>query len=424
MFYGITSHLIALGFILLLAGILWVASASNRIAYDYVVGRQFALLLALIALGSMDISTRLFTVPNLYRIQFVFVILEAIFALRMTASILRFTREFSGRVAGGVAIATVLTVAFTPWTWIETRGLSLAVSVLLPFVYGLSAFLIGSRVHQMRGNRVGASRERMRFLYVSGATFAATAIAYLIESSSSHGLEVQWSRSLNLVLIFFLVRMFFKNRRARILFSDSLPISEHHRETSRTDASALNGWMVAVQLAPPQSWMGKGRDGQRPGRFAEQNVQSHICSALEAHGAKIVRMTESVTYFFFASDTTVVVDAIAGLDNVAEKLSDRILFDTDEGIGRPVLSFKAAILFGALRPSNQGADWETVGAVDMFVEAERLLAQADESTDGDESSGKAKSAVIVQAREFSAFQRLTPKLTLIAQPTHALRAVA
>jgi hypothetical protein len=423
LFYGITSHLIALGFILLLAGILWVASARNRIAYDYVVGRQFALLLALISLGSMDISSRMVTVPNLYRIQFVFMILEAVFVLRMTGSILRFTRQFSGRVALGVCMATVLMVALTPWTWIETKGLDFAVSVLLPFVYGLSAFLIGSRVLEMRRMRVGASRERMRFLYISGFTFASTALAYIVESSMLHGLEVQWSRSLNLVTIFFLVRMFFKNRRSRVFFTDSLPLSEYHR---RAEPPVLNGWLVSVQLGSPESWL-RTRHGQRPGRFAEQNIWSHVFTAMQAFGATVVRRSDRGAEFFFVGDASRVVEALNGFERSIRAICECILLDTDEGVRHPVLCLRAAVVSGALRPSwisgNGSAEghqpaWESVGTTDLFHSAADLLSEIESAEAGDD-----KPTVVVREQDSTAFRSLSARIRLVVRQVSPTKSV-
>lgn len=359
-FDGLTRNLIFSGLLLLLAGILWAASVDNRIAYDYVVGRQFALVLALISLLSMDISTRQLTVPAAYRLNFLMLLLEAFFVLRMTASILRLTRSTSWTLAAGLVTAGVLVFFLTPWLWIEAKGLKLLTSVALPLIYGASAILIGHRAISIYRNRGDASIDRVQFLFISAGVFFATAIAYFAESSLNHALEVKWSRALNIVIIYSLVRLYIRSRRRKITFIDSLPVSRHH--INKKDGSELRGWIIEVRLSSPRKWINSNKNPQIDSGTIKA-VLSHLWTIIQLHGGEIVKHDGHSFHAFFehkadGSDPTRVSNALDDLEAALRVLNSQLKIEAPEGSFHPTIHFRASVVKGSAQPiwANEGRD--------------------------------------------------------------------
>ena len=230
-FSGLALNLLAFGFFILLARILWRASAARRMNYDYIAGAQFALVLALISAVSIDLSLRWMTVFEYYRLCFVLYVWEAVFLVRLTLSFLRATRASSIAQAMTLLVASVALFVFTPALWIERTGMTLMTTYVFPLVYGLSALALGYRAWEMLKQKRAsgpASAERVEFLFLSFYCVGATAIAYLWEASRSHGIEVQWSRWLNLATVYLLVRL--ATRREAIVIQSGLASSAEARE--------------------------------------------------------------------------------------------------------------------------------------------------------------------------------------------------
>lgn len=359
-FDGLTRNLIFSGLFLLLAGILWAASVDNRIAYDYVVGRQFALVLALISLLTMDITTRQLTVPTAYRLNFLMLLLEAFFVLRMTASILRLTRSMTWNLAAGLVTAGVLIFFFTPWLWIEARGLKLLTSVALPIIYGACAILIAHRAISIYRNRGNASLDRVQFLFISAGVFFATAIAYFAESSLNHALEVKWSRALNIVLIYCLVRLYIRSRRRKITFIDSLPVSRHH--TSTGQGSELRGWLIEIRLSSPRNWIQSHKNPQIDSGTIRA-VLSHLWTIIQVHGGAIVKHEGHSFHVFFehkadGSDLTSVSSVLDDLEAALRVLNTQLKIEAPEGSFHPMITFLASVVKGSAQPTwtNEGRD--------------------------------------------------------------------
>jgi hypothetical protein len=216
-FSGVTRHLIGLGLFLLLARILWSSSRGGQLAYDYIVGAQFSLLLAVISIASMDITLRVLNVGAFYSLYFVLLILEIVFVFRLTAAFLRSSRSMSKLQFAMLVVLSSLIYLFTPWIWIESRGIYLMTTLVLPFAYGISAIFVGYRAMHMLRQVKGASRERVEFLFISSYSLGLTAVCYAIESYKNPGSEFHWSRSLNLITIYFLIRLIARNQQPKQL---------------------------------------------------------------------------------------------------------------------------------------------------------------------------------------------------------------
>lgn len=364
-FDDLTQNLMFAGLFLLLAGVLWAASADNRIAYDYVVGHQLALTLALIALVSMDITARQFSVPTYYRLRFVLLLLEAFFVLRMTASILRLTRSSSWLLAAGIGAGTLLLMAGTPWTWIENSGLMLLNSTFLPAVYAVCAVLVANRAVRMYRNRGDASIDRVQFLIISACTFFATSAAYVVESSMRHALEVEWSRALNLVTIFCLVRLYIRSRRRKMTFIDSLPISRHHQQSAE---SPVHGWLVRVQLSSPRTWI-QSKKNPYVDAGPVNAVVSHLWTIMQACGGEIVGHKGHCFDVLFEHNETV-TKALRDLHTALPALCQRVKLEAPEGSFHPTISFHATIVKSSAEPV-----WND-GQPTWNVAPERTLAES------------------------------------------------
>lgn len=415
-FYGITRNLILTGLFLLLAGVLWAASVNNRIAYDYVVGRQLALMLALISLASMDISMRYFSVPTTYRLQFVLLALEGLFILRMTSSILRLTRASSWKLALGIAGTACALFFFTPWMWIESRGLTLLTSFILPIAYGASALFVGHRAIQMYRNRGEASLDRIQFLFISTYALGATAIAYVIESASSHALEVQWSRSLNLITIYCLVRMFIRSRRTKITLVDSLPPSQYHKGGPLPEK--VEGWLVHIQLSAPKSWV-QTKQNHHGDPTTIHSVFSHLWPIIQLHGGEVVHHEKHGFQALFAYEkngagTSHVMTALKDLELALRYFSERVKIEAPEGSFRPQISFNAAIARSSAQPL-----WSQDGErqiVDWSVPKMRLPPEIEAQSE--------KPLILVSAGDSGEFSSLPENLSLKEISSSRLHLVA
>lgn len=416
-FDGLTRNLIFTGLFLLLAGILWAASADNRIAYDYVVGRQLALMLALISLLSMDITSRQLSVPTVYRLHFVLLLLEGFFVLRMTASILRLTRSSSWKLAAGLLAGAVLVFLLTPWGWIETSGLKLMNSIVLPCVYGVSAILIGHRAISMYRNRGDASIERVQFLFISSGAFIAAAGAYFIESSLRHALEVEWSRALNFVTIYFLVRMYIRSRRRKITFIDSLPVSKHHADG--VEGSQIHGWLLQIRLSSPRTWI-KSKKNPQIDAGTVNAVLSHVWTIMQVHGGEIVKHDGHCFHVFFehrngGNEVMAVKNALHDLEAALRILGERLKIEAPEGAFHPQMSFHATVV-----KASAQAIWKVDGEVrrpSWNVHPSAVLTETHEEHNG-------RSEVVMSAEDAAHFSDLPESIALKKVPDKAIDLVA
>ncbi|MGE0630994.1 MAG: hypothetical protein AB7O96_01210 [Pseudobdellovibrionaceae bacterium] len=210
MFFGLTRHLIALGLFLILARILWSASAASRGAYDYIAGAQFALVMALISVASVDLMHRVIIVSDYYRIYFILMLWEAVFLIRMTMAFLRASRHFSKWQAIAFSAASILAFFLVPPIWIENYGMAAMTKGILPITYALCALILSARTFWTRKQRQTdsrISRERLEFLLFASSMMWLTAASYLWEATHNPGLDVHWSRLFNVVTIYLLVRI-------------------------------------------------------------------------------------------------------------------------------------------------------------------------------------------------------------------------
>lgn len=237
-FSGLTRHLITFVLFLLLGRILWTSSAGNQSAYDYITGAQFAFLMAVISLNSMDIAARLLPVAAQFRVTFLLLFLEAVFVFRLAVSFLRATRSWSVFSLCTLAISAIVVYALPNWLWIESSGIRLMTLVALPGIYGICALALGIRAVQMLLARVESSRARIGFLLSACFSMAATAFSYALESGFKSGSDVTWSRIVNVVTVYLVVRLVTRVARAQSASVSRLPSASESRHSASAHKAA------------------------------------------------------------------------------------------------------------------------------------------------------------------------------------------
>lgn len=205
MFTGITRHLVILALFLFLARFLMNAAARDASSYDFIVGAQFTLLLGTISLLATHLLTPFLTVPGFYRFFFLLLFWEGYFVIRLTLAFLRVRREISARSTYALIVLS-LGLSFVSPFWIESVGLSYLTSIFLPSIYGACALFVGWRAHRISQSPGKASQLRVNFLFSQFFCLGIIAICYFIESRNFPATEVYWSRALNFIVVYFLIR--------------------------------------------------------------------------------------------------------------------------------------------------------------------------------------------------------------------------
>lgn len=343
-FASTSRHLIALALFLLIAGFMWSVSTASR-TRDYAVGTQLALLIALISLVSVDLSLRVFNVSNFESVFFTLLVLEGVFVTRLTWTVLRGSRESSILEGGLLLAATFMIFIGVPAQWIESVGASVMTSAVLPLVYLMCAMAVGTRLVRMLTRPHFASRTRIEFLIVSAISMAATGISYFVESSQNSGFNVTWSRWINFVILFGLVRVFTKSNKTKGSLIELSPTSRFHRAEALPEK--VEGWLMHLDILKFST------DSQ-----VMSTILSHLWTITQLNDGDVVKAdTRSLTVLFEKrADGGESLDMVHALSEMAKCLKDLevrlpIVF-ADRSYETSIL-FRAAALRGAIVPSWQ-----------------------------------------------------------------------
>lgn len=372
-FASTSRHLIALALFLLIAGFMWSVSTASR-TRDYAVGTQLALLIASISLVSVDLSLRVFNVANFQSVFFTLLVLEGLFVARLTWTVLRGSRE-SSILEGGLLLATTFLVfVCVPPHWIESVGAGVMTSAALPLVYLICAIAVGARLVRMLTRPHFASRTRIEFLIVSAVSMSATGVAYFIESSQNSGFNVSWSRWINFVILFGLVRVFTKSNKTKGSLIELAPASRYHK--METPPARVEGWLLHLDILKFST------DTQ-----VMSTILSHLWTITQLNDGVVVRAeNRSLTAVFEKRpDGSESLDLIHALSEMAKCLKDLeerlpIVF-ADRSYETSIL-FRAAALRGAIVPTWQQGEtglsrlpiWKEAEGSPSFAAVQLLLA--------------------------------------------------
>jgi len=342
-FFFLTRYLIATGLFLLLAAILWSVSFADRTSPAYVVGAQFALLIALNSLVSMDMSSRVLNVASYHSLYFLLLFWELIVVVRYTMVTLGVSRRLHFKQAVLLLVASVAVTVLTPQAWLVAKGLSLVTSFLLPLVYALCAAAVGARVWGFRNTVAPISRERFNFLILTAAALGITALSYAAEAFHSSGFDVSWSRWLNFATLYLLVRRFTRRQQAKVSLIETLPVSRFHRLAVLPEQ--VEGWILHLEV------LKFGSDHQ-----VMNTVLSHLWSIVQLRGGEMIRTDRNAIVALFAheddgAETGALVRALADMAKCLRDLEKRFQVILPEGSFTASILFRAAVVRGATRPS-------------------------------------------------------------------------
>ncbi len=407
---GITRHLVALGMFLLFSRILRVASAANQYAYDYIVGSQFALLLSTISLISGDYSTRLLSVNAFDRFFFYLVCLEGVFVVRLALAILRSERWLSLRTSAFMTLFSVVLLFFVPIEWIREHGLIFMPAYVLPVCYLSAALLVGLRAREVFSRTNAASTGRIEFLTVACFTLAITGVSYFIESWHAPEAETHWSRYLNLITFYLLVRCLAKDYRMAVQLVESAPVSKYHKQQKLPQS--IEGWVLMIDLRKSEHLFRAGASRSNGGAIVNA-VVSHLWSVIHGAGGQVLQSEGDSLVALFEKDASnnenrQLLAAIAGLDSCLKDLSTRLKDALPEGTFLPALTFRASAVRGAVRPVWKSTGdvrlpaWIEAGNGNAFVDGARIM-DLDRSVDAE-----GESLVIFKSEEAEFFQQEVP----------------
>lgn len=341
-FVSTSRHLIGLALFLLIAGFMWSVSAASR-TRDYAVGTQLALLIALISLISVDLSLRVFNVANFQSVFFTLLVLEAVFIARLTLTVMRGSRESSILEGALLLAATFLLLICVPSLWIEGSGAKIMTTTVLPTVYLACALAIGARLVRMLSRPSFASRTRIEFLIVSVVSTAVTGIAYIIESSQSSGFDVTWSRWLNFLILFGLIRVFTKSNKTKGSLIELRPTSRFHKMEPLPEK--VEGWILHLDVLKFST------DSQ-----VMSTILSHLWSITQLNGGDVIKAdTRSLIVIFEkrhdGSEAVEMVHASSEMAKCLKDLEERLPIVFADGSYRTSILFRAAALKGAIVPA-------------------------------------------------------------------------
>ncbi|MES2965643.1 MAG: hypothetical protein V4760_17305 [Bdellovibrionota bacterium] len=392
-FVSTSRHLIALALFLLIAGFMWSVSTASR-TRDYAVGTQLALLIALSSLVAVDLSLRVFNVANFQSIFFTLLVLEGVFISRLTWTILRGSRESSILEGSLLLAATFLVSICVPSQWIESVGASVMTSAVLPLVYLLCAIAVGTRLVRMLTRPNFASKTRIEFLILAALSLAATAVAYFVESSQSSGFEVTWSRWINFIVLFGLVRVFTKSNKTKGSLIELCPASRFHK--LETLPEKVEGWILHLDILKFST------DSQ-----VMSTILSHLWTITQLNDGDVIKAdTRSLIVIFERKhDGSEAVDMVHALSEMAKCLKDleeRLPIVFADGSYATSILFRAAALKGAIVPTWQQGEtglsrlpvWKETDACPSLTDARELL-----STDLDAAWRSNDASIVVMKKD-------------------------
>ncbi len=340
-FFSTSLHLIAVALFLLLAGILWSASAASR-TRDYAVGTQLALLIALTSLISVDLSFRVLNVSHYESVYFALLVLEVILLARFTWTILSGSRTTTPLEAFGIGAVVIFSAVLVSPRWIEVTGAKLMTGYVLPMTYLVCAFGLGHRLFKMAKRRSAASRTRIEFLILACVASALTGAAYIYESQGQSGFHVVWSRWLNLIVLFALVRVFIKSNQTKSSLIELSPASKHHKLDKVPEL--VEGWLLSLEILKFSS-----------DRQVMSTILSHLWTISQLHDGDVVRADDRTLLVIFerdedGSEDGRVVKALAEMAKCVKDLEQRLPIVFPNRSDSTSILFRASISKGALKP--------------------------------------------------------------------------
>jgi hypothetical protein len=341
-FFSTSIHLIAVGLFLLVAGFLWSVSATGR-TRDYAVGTQLALVISLISLMSVDLSFRVFNVATYESIYFALLIVEAVLIARFTWTVLQGSRGTSRLEVGSIFACLMIPIVFNFSNWIEVTGVNLMTSWILPLTYLVCAGAVGVRFVKISKTGSVASRTRRQFIAVTGFATALTAIAYFIESHNQSGFHVVWSRWINFVILFGLVRVFTKSHQTKSSLIELSPSSSYHRLETVPDR--VEGWLLRLDVAKFST-----------DRQVMSTVLSHLWTISKLNDGEVIKAEEGSLLVLFGTnedhnEDERVMKTLAEMSKCVIDLEQRLPIVIPSQSHTALIFFRAAIAKGALKPT-------------------------------------------------------------------------
>lgn len=411
MFFGQTRHLLAFAVFVLFALVLSSATRVRGCAYDYVTGAQLGFILAANSLVMSDAAGRFLPLSLIYVAICTLVILEAFFVVRLALAVLRSRRRLSAPLAAVMGFGLGVFLVFAPAPWLQSEGLALLTSLLLPLAYLFAGATIAWRAMLVLRQPGRTSHRRMELLVLMGGLMLITGVSYALESWKTPGLEVHWSRFWNLATLFVLTRWIGRDVWNAWRLVQETPVSRFHRLPEL--ATQIDGWILMLDLRGSELWFRKSAEFGSGGSVVSATIAS-LWSAVQAGGGQVMQSEgDSLLVLFDDKDNTGAVclaQALAAIDSCLQDFTLRLRETLPEGAFLPALSVRTAAVRGSVRPTWQTVGsmriprWLEAGQTNPFVDLARLM-EFERTIENPQN----KSLVVLDA---SSAQDLTQKIAL------------
>ena len=340
-FMTTSQHLLAVGFFLLVAAFLWSISSSGR-TRDFAVGTQLAFVIALITLMSVDLSFRVFNVSNYETLYFSLLTVEAVLISRFTWTILRSTRGTTYAELGLLFACFLIPTALNTLGWIEVSGVNLMTMWVLPLIYLTCAAAIGLRFFRIAKRNSNSSKTRREFLALTLITTTLVGVSYLIESRHQSGFHVVWSRWINILILFGLVRVFTKSHQTKSSLIELSPSSSFHKLDTLPEK--VEGWLVSLDV------LKFSRDRQ-----VMSTIISHLWTISQLNGGEVIKAEEGALLILFAkspngSEDRHLVTALSDMSHCVKDLEDRLPIVFPAKSYSTSILFRASVMRAAIKP--------------------------------------------------------------------------